>query len=269
MDASTAILEAPLRHPGASLDDIDVGWADSEANVREAQHLRYRVFAQEMGARLGPAADAAKLDADRFDAYCDHLIVRSFGPGTAESGAVVGTYRVLSPAQARRAGGYYTDTEFDLSPLAPLRAGAVELGRSCVDAQWRRGGVIMAMWGALAGYMQQRDLHTMIGCASVSMADGAGPAFALWRRLAQLYMAEERWRVQPREPLATHLETSASSDDASTVQAPPLVKGYLRCGARLLGPPALDTAFNTADLPMILRIEHMAPRYRRHFLGAA
>ena len=258
-----------MRHRAASLDDIEVGWADSEADVREAQRLRYRVFAQEMGARLGNAADTAKLDADRFDPHCDHLIVRSFGPGTPESGTVVGTYRVLSPAQARRAGGYYTDTEFDLTPLAPLRAGAVELGRSCVDAQWRRGGVIMAMWGALAGYMQRRDLHTMIGCASVSMTDGAAPAFALWRRLAELYMAEERWHVQPRVPFAAHLDTGAAGEDAMTGQAPPLVKGYLRCGARLLGPPALDAVFNTADLPMMLRVEHMAPRYRRHFLGAA
>ena len=268
MDASTAFHEAPSRHRAASLDDIEVGWADSEEDVREAQRLRYRVFAQEMGARLGKAADLAMLDADRFDTYCDHLIVRSFGPGAPENGTVVGTYRVLSPAQARRAGGCYTDTEFDLGPLAPLRSGAVELGRSCVDAQWRRGGVIMAMWGALAGYMQQRDLHTMIGCASVSMTGGPAPALALWRRLAELYMAEERWHVKPRVPLVARLDAGATGASAVIVQAPPLVKGYLRCGARLLGPPALDAAFNTADLPMMLRIDELAPRYRKHFFGS-
>ncbi|MBC7601281.1 MAG: GNAT family N-acetyltransferase [Ramlibacter sp.] len=247
--------------------DIEVGWADCEEDVRQAQRLRYRVFAQEMGAQLAPAGAQQGLDADRFDKHCDHLIVRASGPGPPERGAAVGTYRVLSPAQARRAGGYYTDTEFDLAPLAPLRAGAVELGRSCVDIQWRRGGVIMAMWGALAAYMQRRDLDTMIGCASVSLADGGAAAMALWRRLAGLYMAEEQWHVRPLIPLSSVIDIEALSAEATVADAPPLVKGYVRCGARLLGPPALDKAFNTADLPMMLRIADMAPRYRKHFLG--
>lgn len=125
------------RPPCFCTDDrqFEVYWADCEDDVRDAQHLRYQVFAQEMGARLTPPpGTAAGLDVDRFDAYCDHVLVRlATAPGAAP-GLLVGTYRVLAPDAAHRAGGFYTDTEFYLAPLKRLRAHAVELGRSCVHA---------------------------------------------------------------------------------------------------------------------------------------
>ena len=114
-------------------------WAAAEADVREAQRLRYLVFAQEMGARLTPTEGTPSgLDADHFDPYCDHLLVRVVGPDLSE-GLLIGTYRVLTPLAAERAGGFYTDTEFDLAPLHSLRSRAVELGRSCVHPAWRSG----------------------------------------------------------------------------------------------------------------------------------
>ena len=149
------------RPPSFTTDDrqFEVYWADCEDDVRDAQRLRYRVFAQEMGARLTPpVGTAAGLDADRFDAYCDHVLVRLATLPGAAPGMLVGTYRVLAPGAARRAGGFYTDTEFDLAPLKWLRAHAVELGRSCVHADWRFGGVIMALWTALGDYMQTHRL---------------------------------------------------------------------------------------------------------------
>ena len=106
--------------PCFSIDDsqFEVYWADCEDDVRDAQRLRYQVFAQEMRARLTPPVGiAAGLDADRFDAYCDHVLVRLATLPGAAPGMLVGTYRVLAPGAARRAGGFYTDTEFDLAPL--------------------------------------------------------------------------------------------------------------------------------------------------------
>ncbi len=257
---------APRRQRVTAAPAFTVDWARCEEDVRAAQRLRYRVFAREMGARLvPPPGTTAGLDVDRFDAYCDHLLVRAtdFGDGAGGGGgAVVGTYRLLSPAQARRAGGYYGDAEFDLRPLAALRPRAVELGRSCVDAGWRHGGVIMVMWTALCRYMVRHQLDTMIGCASISLADGLPAALALWEQLRHTHLAEAPWRVTPWRGLPM----SASAPSVRP-EAPPLIKGYLRCGARVLGPPALDPAFNTADLPMMLRLAEMAPRYRRHFLG--
>jgi putative hemolysin len=256
---------AALPAPAFSID-----WARTQDEVREAQRLRYRVFALEMGARLAqPPGGCAGLDVDRFDAFCDHLIVRGLPPGDGSRGEVVGTYRVLSPARAKAAGGYYSDSEFDLAPLAPLRSRAVELGRSCVHADWRQGGVILAMWSALAQYMQRRRLDTMIGCASISLAGGVAPVLALWQQLRRTHLADRPWRVQPLHALLPTAPAPAETTAVPVADAPPLVKGYLRCGARLLGPPALDEAFNTADLPMMLRLAEIAPRYRRHFLAQA
>lgn len=233
---------------------LEVLWARDAADVHAAQRLRYQVFAGEMGARLDPVGAAPGLDEDRFDPFCDHLLVRA---GPPDTGIVVGTYRVLPPARARAAGGYYTDTEFDLAPLAPLRSRALELGRSCVHPGWRSGSVILAMWSALASYMQIHGLETMIGCASIGMADGGANAAALWGALRQTHLAAPRWRVTPRQPLP-----DVAPAEGMPV-APPLLKGYLRCGARIIGAPAFDAAFGTADLPVMLRMEDMAPRYRR------
>lgn len=259
-------LQRATAHPPAEARHrhLEVSWARHADDVVAAQRLRYQVFGQEMGARLEPGAAAEGLDSDRFDAFCDHLLVRARPPGTGDHAAVVvGTYRVLRPSRARAAGGYYTDTEFDLAPLAPLRARALELGRSCVHADWRAGGVVLAMWGALATYMQQHALDTMIGCASIGIADGGANAAAVWHSLSRTHLAAPSWQVTPRHPLPV----SRARTDVVPV-APPLVKGYLRCGARIIGPPALDEAFRTADLPLMLRLEDLAPRYRRHLIGA-
>ena len=250
---------------GASNPAFTVSWARSAAEMREAQRLRYLVFAREMGAQLQTLPGMPELiDADRFDPYCDHLLVRAAG-GLHGRGQVVGTYRVLGPNAARRAGGLYAETEFDLAPLAGLRARAVELGRSCVHPAWRTGGVIMALWTALGQYMIKHELETMVGCASISLSDGGDTARRLWQRLSRTHLAEPRWQVEPYVPLALFEHDAAGP--ATTLVTPPLIKGYLRCGALLLGPPALDAAFNTADLPMMMRIGDLAPRYGNHFLA--
>lgn len=242
---------------------FDVLWARTDAEVREAQQLRHLVFADEMGARLCvPRGSPAGHDIDMFDPHCEHLLVRAPGHGRAP-GPVIGTYRVLTPAAAQRVGGLYAETEFDLTRLRPLRAKMVELGRSCVHPDWRSGGVIMALWGALAEFMLRNRLDTMVGCASVSMRDGGHVAASLWEQLRKTHLAAIEWRVEPR--LALPVQDLRRD---LVVEAPALIKGYLRCGAKLLGAPAWDPDFNSADLPMMMRIADLPPRYRKHFLAA-
>jgi len=119
----------------------------------------------------------------------------------------------------------------------------------------------MALWGALAEFMLRNELDTMIGCASVSMCDGGHFAASLWHQLQKTHLAAIEWQVRPRLPLPVdELRTDLA------VEAPPLIKGYLRCGARILGRPAWDPDFNTADLPMMMRIADLPARYRKHFL---
>lgn len=251
------VAEAPARAR------LEVVWARHEDEVREAQRLRYQVFAEEMGARLSvPKGSPAGHDIDVFDPYCEHLLVRAAGRD-GEPGPVIGTYRVLTPEAARRIGGLYSETEFDLTRLRPLRSRMVELGRSCVHPEHRSGGAILALWGALAEFMVRNRLDTMVGCASVSMRDGGHYAASLWEQLRHTHLAPIEYQVQPRLPLPVE-----ELQHDLTVEAPALIKGYLRCGAKILGAPAWDPDFNTADLPMLMRIDDLPAKYRRHFLGA-
>lgn len=246
--------------PSAQRTGIEVAWARHEDEVREAQRLRFEVFAAEMGARL--TTPIAGHDVDLFDDYCEHLLVRD-----VPSRQVIGTYRVLTPAQARRVGSTYSDTEFDLTRLRLLRPRMVELGRSCVHPNHRHGGVIMALWGALADFMVRNQLDTMIGCASIPMlyngVVSGDAAASIWRQVSTTHLAPIEYRVLPRLPLPVE-----QLDASVFVEPPALIKGYLRLGARVLGAPAWDPDFNTADLPMLMRLADLHPRYRKHFLGA-
>jgi putative hemolysin len=253
---------APRREAGAERPALLVGWARHQDEVREAQRLRFRVFAGEMGARLSPPAGTPEgHDADAFDPHCEHLLVRT-ADTPAAPGRLVGTYRVMMPAAARRLGHYYTETEFDLAPLQRLRPYMAELGRSCVDAEFRSGGVILLMWSKLAEFMNANGVAAMIGCASIPMADGGHAAASLWHHLKDQHLVPEAERVEARLPLPVQ----ALRSDVD-VEPPPLIKGYLKCGARLLGAPAWDPDFNTADLPMLLRLADLPDAYRRRFLG--
>ena len=235
---------------------LHVSWARHLDEVRAAQRLRYQVFALEMGARLPQTLPGH--DIDLFDDFCEHLLVRD-----AASEQVIGTYRVLTPTQAKRVGGFYSETEFDLTRLRLLREQMVELGRSCVHPEHRHGGVILALWSALGEFMTRNRLHTMIGCASVGMRDGGHFAADLWLQLAATHLAPIEHHVRPRLPLPVE-----QLDGSLPVEPPALIKGYLRLGAKVLGPPAWDPDFNAADLPMMMRLADLPARYRKHFLGA-
>jgi putative hemolysin len=270
LQAATGLLERPRRQArtasapeSAARPTFEVVWARHLEDIRSAQRLRHRVFVDEMGARLSPIAGApAGHDVDLFDDFCEHLLVRT-APRDGTPAEVVGTYRVLTPEAARRAGSFYSDTEFDLTRLRPLRGRMAELGRSCVHEDHRAGSVILVLWSALAQFMEQNRLDTVIGCASVSMRDGGHCAASLWARLRETHLAPLDCQVRPRVPLPVD-----DLDQGLDVEPPALIKGYLRLGAKVLGAPAWDPDFNTADLPMLTRIAEMPERYRRHFLSA-
>lgn len=234
---------------------LSVGWARHADEIVEAQRLRYKVFAEEMGARLNTTTP--DLDVDMFDAFCDHLIVRDL-----RTLRVVGTYRVLPPHQAKKLGTLYSESEFDLIRLTHLKPKMLELGRSCVHWDYRSGSVIMALWSGLGEYMTRYGYESMLGCASVSMADGGHYAASLYTQIRGKAMAPIEYHAFPR--LALPVE---ELDGTLDIEAPPLLKGYLRLGAKICGAPAWDPDFNTADFLTLLRLADINPRYARHFLG--
>lgn len=253
--------QAPVG-PSDSVARLEAVWARHQDEVRAAQRLRWQVFGEEMGAVLRPPPGSpAGHDIDLYDRFCEHLIVRTVATVDWPS-EVVGTYRVLTPAGARLVGGLYTDTEFDLVRLARLRPRMAELGRSCIHPAWRTGGVIMLLWTHLVRFMDANALPWMIGCASVPMPDGGHAAASLWERLRRTHFAPIELRVTPRLPLPVE-----DLQRDLPVEPPALIKGYLNCGARLLGAPAWDPDFNTADLPIMLNLRDLPAPHRRRFLG--
>jgi putative hemolysin len=257
MDTIDAPLIRQPREPAArsGRNGLTVSLARTASEVREAQALRYRVFVEEMGARLSTRHPG--LDHDHFDAACEHLLVRD-----SETLQVVGTYRLLSAESARRIGAFYADGEFDLVRLQHLRHRTVEVGRACIHPDYRTGGAIMLLWAGLARYMLERRYDYLIGCASIAMKDGGANAAAVYRALGDRHLAPVEYRVFPRHPLPLeHLQTPAEA------HVPALLRGYLKLGSWICGEPAWDPDFNTADLFVLLPLSRVEMRYARHFLG--
>jgi putative hemolysin len=218
--------------------------------------LRYRVFADELGAILHTPEPG--LDTDRFDEFCDHLIIQA-EPASGGPAEVVGTYRMLPPGRSCR---LYADDEFDLRGLAPLRGVLVETGRSCVHPDHRTGAVINLMWAGIARYLHLSGHRWLVGCASVPLADGGATASGVWQLARAKHLAPPAWRVTPHQPWPVERLTLPER----TV-VPPLLRGYLRLGAWICGTPAHDPAFDVADFLVLLPLDRVDPRYLKHFLG--
>ena len=235
--------------------------AQHQAEVHAAQRLRHLVFAGEMGAVLRSSQPG--VDVDEFDAYCDHLVVRE-----DRTGDIVGTYRMLPPDRARCAGGLYCETEFDVSGLGGLREALVETGRSCVHPDHRTGAVVSLVWAGIARYMLLTGYRWLVGCASVPLRTPGAPEGALvagvWETAQARYLAPEQYRVQPHRPWDV-----GTASALRTAALPPLLRGYLRLGAWVCGPPAHDPDFGVADFLVLLCLDRTDPRYLRHYLGQA
>ncbi|MFG3509224.1 GNAT family N-acetyltransferase [Streptomyces sp. NPDC047821] len=235
-----------------------VSLAHDQEEVRAAQRLRHQVFAGELGAHLdGPEPG---LDGDEFDAYCDHLLVRE-----EATGDIVGTYRLLPPERARIAGRLYSESEFDLTRLAPIRDDLVEVGRSCVHPAHRNGAVISLIWAGIARYMTRTGHTWLAGCCSLPLADGGALAAATWDTVKARHLAPEEYWVTPHRLWSADGVTRP----AGRTELPPLLRGYLRLGAWVCGAPAHDPAFGVADLYVLLSLRRTDPRYLRHFLSLA
>lgn len=228
----------------------------SEALI-EAQSLRYQVFGVECGAQLEGAE--LGLDSDGFDMYCMHLGVRD-----SVSGELVATTRLLDHAAARRIGRFYSESEFHLYGLGRLQGPVLEIGRTCVAASYRNGATIGVLWSALAEMLNEGGYSYLMGCASIPTQDGGIQAQAIMQRLRGKYLCQDHLRAEPHNPLPR-----IDLPDNVTAEVPPLLKAYMRLGAKICGEPCYDPDFECADVFILLKREDLSPRYARHFKAAS
>ena len=231
-------------------------FAETAEEVAATQHLRYRIFAEELGAQIDD--DGQKLDIDQYDAHCRHLMVK-----IAETGELVASTRVLDGEVAAEIGGFYSASEFDLAMLDALPGRVLEIGRTCVAAEHRNGAVIATLWQGLAELIVREGYDYLFGCASISLDDGGIAAHGIIENLRGKHFSSEQQRVTPYYPLPA----ADTRPGAASPRMPPLLKAYVSLGAKACGEPYWDRDFNCADVFMLLNVTDLNPRYARHFLG--
>ena len=250
-------------------------------DLHAVQHLRWRVFFEEMGAPENMNADplnaALRCDRDAYDALCDHLLVIDealLDAGAAPADAVVGTYRLLREKVARAHSGFYSGGEYDLSALmARDNEGKelLELGRSCVLPQYRTSATISMLWRGIADYIKANRIGLMFGCASFPGTDPDVYAPALsYLYHHHLAAPDQCPRVLPGKGVSMErLERGTYDERRAMFQLPPLVKGYMRVGARFGDGAFIDHAFNTVDVFVVMPVDLIADRYASRFSAAA
>jgi putative hemolysin len=232
---------------GTGDGELVVRLAQSQYEIIEAQKLRYRVFTSEFGANL---YSDEERDFDEFDPFCKHLVALL-------GERVVGTYRILFPEGAQQAGRMYSETEFDLSTFTAFRLSTIELGRSCVDPEFRNGQVLRRLWSGLARLLAMRPESHLMGCVSVPMHDGGYFASSLYKLLQKEQLTFKGAKVFPFDPLPSEFDSSYCD-----VVIPPLMRTYLKLGAKLLGEPHWDLSFNVADFPMVVPTAQIEKRFK-------
>lgn len=269
----------PSESDVVSAGALEVRLATSAEEIDAAQALRYRVFYEEMSARPTAAAVAARRDQDRFDSWCDHLLVidRRRGEGAA---GVVGTYRLMRREAAARAGGFYSQTEFDITPLVAYPGPILELGRSCVDAAYRNRPTMQLLWRGIATYVFRHDIRLMFGCASLPGTDPdvlapslsylhhyhLAPPSLRARALPDRYV--EMNRLPPGQ-IDTEAAVAQLDARAALAALPPLIKGYLRLGGLVGEGGVIDREFNTTDVCIIVVTDRVTDKYFNHYRRTA
>jgi putative hemolysin len=267
---------ARAHRPAQSLGrvgSLEVRLAQTAAEVRQAQKLRFRVFYQEGAAIANPARVFARRDVDSYDAICDHLLVLDHaardGHPFNNRPAVVGTYRLLRQPLAEEFGGFYTAGEFDIGALIGRHAQLqfLELGRSCVLAGYRNKRTVELLWHGIHAYILQNACDVMIGCASL---DGTNPErLALPLSFLHHYArAPKPWRARalPKRYVEMNRMAKETIDPKAALRAlPPLIKGYLRLGGAIGDGAVIDREFGTTDVLIVLPVAAIKQRYFKHF----
>ncbi|MDP4033147.1 MAG: GNAT family N-acyltransferase [Pseudorhodobacter sp.] len=237
-------------------------------DLRAAQRLRYKVFVEELGGDGDLVDHAARLECDAYDPVFDHLVLIDSRRDAAALDDVVGVYRLLPGDRVAATGRFYSEDEYDLAPLKASGRRLLELGRSCVHADYRGGTAMMHLWNGLADYVLERGIEVMFGVASFHGTDIA----ALAQPLAWLYhhhLAPEELRVRALAPHRQEMDLLPPDQldrRAAMLATPALIKAYLRLGGFVGDGAWIDHAFNTTDVCLLMDTARMSARHRNFYV---
>ncbi len=259
---------------------LEIRLAQTKKDIRKVQRLRFKVFYEQGGARADARASLTGRDICPYDRYCDHLLIidhahrNRFGQTKPK---VVGTYRLLRQDNLPQSLSLYSAQEFDLAPLLARHADKrfLELGRSCVLPDYRGKRTIELLWRGIWTYVKHHRIDVMIGCASFDTINPQAISLPL-NFLHQTALAQGEWQVSAltkRAITPTRLDANKTEfQPAQLRQAlhalPPLIKGYLRVGARFGSGAVVDYQFGTTDVLVIMPVKDIDPRYVDHFDSA-
>lgn len=250
-------------------DNLTVRLARSAEDLRAAERLRYEVFVVELGGD-GPLVDhAARLERDRFDPFCDHLILVDETRDAGKLDHVVGVYRVLPQDRAKAAGGFYSEAEFDLAPLEASGRRLLEMGRSCVHPDYRDGTALFQLWTGLGRYVLETGAEILFGVASFHGTDVEALALPL-SHLHHAHLAPEALRVRAQSGVYEGMNRIPPDqvDRVAAMRAvPPLIKSYLRLGGFVGDGAFVDHEFNTTDVCLVVDTKRLSERDQRRFSG--
>ncbi len=226
-----------------------------KSDIIQAQQLRYRVFAEDMGADLPNSKE--RLDYDRFDEVCHHLVVKDLN-----TNQVVGCSRIITNASAEKIGHFYSATEFDLSNIIQPDKQYMEIGRTCVDPEYRSTSAMFLLFAGLANFLEDNQLDYLMGCASIPLDKDLSQANAIMAHLRDAHFTLENQRVVPKIPVP-----KAAFDRNIDVKdkIPPLLTTYLRIGVKVCGEAFLDNDFKVADVFILLDRKQANQRYMKRF----
>lgn len=247
--------------------EYEVRLATSPDELHAAYRLRYDVFVDELGGRGSALVDhAERLEKDHFDPFVDHLTLLD-----RQTGQCVGVYRLLRRCGAEKAGGFYSESEYDLSVLKNSPRRVLELGRSCLHPKVRGGRAMHHLWGGLASYVAQHDIEILFGVASFRGTDIDQLAEPL-SLLKHRHSAPQNLRVRALEAAYQTMDLIPEADldiRRATTQLPSLIKAYLRLGGCVGDGAYIDHAFNTTDVCLMMDTSRLSERQARIYGGGA
>lgn len=267
----TSLGDAELRS-----GSLEVRLAATAEDIDAAQALRYHVFYEEMGAAPTDEMKARHRDFDVYDEQCDHLLVIDHARKSGNQ--VIGTYRLIRREAAEKCGGFYSRGEYDISRILEYPGEILELGRSCIDAEYRTGAVMQILWRGLTAYVFRYDVKLMFGCASFPGTDPSTHALPLsylyYHHLAPPALRAKTlpeyyvdMRLLPREAFDPNVafDTMKLDPRNGSNSLPPLIKGYIRVGGFVGDGAYIDHQFNSVDVFIIVKTDLITSRYIRHY----